>query len=224
MKAWETVARARTPDGGELSLVRHPSEWAILLGRDRLMTSRMHGSEDALATLGCADAARLPAPRVLIGGLGMGYTLRAALDVLPPTAEVIVAELVADVVDWNRGPIADLAGRPLDDPRVQVELADVGVVMRQRRDAFDAVLLDVDNGPEALVTAGNAWLYSDAGIAASRACLRPGGIIAHWAIHDDPRFERRLRAAGFLVERRRVRARAAKRFVRHTVLLARRPA
>jgi spermidine synthase len=220
VKPWETLGRARTPDGNELTLVRHPSEWAILIDGERLMTSRMHGSEDALATLGCARARELPAPRVLIGGLGMGYTLRAALDTLPARAEVVVAELVPEVVQWNREHLGPLAGFPLDDPRTAVEVADVVEVIRRNPGGFDALMLDVDNGADALVQEGNASLYDAAGIAMSRASLRRGGVIAYWSVSDDPRFERRLKGAGFRVQREHVRSRPTKRGFKHTVLLA----
>jgi spermidine synthase len=221
MKPWETLSRARMPDGGELTLVRHPSEVAILLDGDRLMTSRMHGSEDALAVLGCERARTEARPRVLIGGLGMGYTVRAALNVLPPAAVVVVAELVPAIVEWNRGAVADLAGRPLDDPRVQVEIGDVVAIIRGSSGAFDSVMLDVDNGPEALTAAPNASLYDDRGIAAIRRSLRPGGTLAVWAIRDDVRFERRLRSAGFTVRRTHVPSRPTRRRgLKHTVLLA----
>lgn len=221
MKPWETLATARMPDGGELTLVRHPSEVAILLDGDRLMTSRMHGSEDALAVLGCERARTETSPRVLIGGLGMGYTVRAALDVLPPHAEVVVAELVPAVVEWNRGPLADLAGRPLDDPRVRVVVGDVVHVIQSSDRAFASVMLDVDNGPAALTVSSNASLYDASGIAAIRRALTPLGTLAVWAISDDRRFERRLRQAGFTVRHAHVPSRATKRRgLKHTVLLA----
>lgn len=220
MKPWETLGRARTPDGNELTLMRHPSEWAILIDGERLMTSRMHGSEDALATLGCARAKDRPSPRVLIGGLGMGYTLRAALDVLPPQAEVVVAELVPEVVAWNREHLGALAGFPLNDPRSVVVVDDVVAVIARSPGGFDAMLLDVDNGPEALVQEGNAGLYDAAGLERSRAALRKGGVIAYWSVSDDPRFEKRLKAAGFKVQREHVRGRPTKRGFKHTVLLA----
>ena len=220
MKPWETLGRARTPDGNELTLMRHPSEWAILIDGERLMTSRMHGSEDALARLGCERARTQAAPRVLIGGLGMGYTLRAALDSLPAHAEVVVAELVPEVVQWNREYLGPLTGFPLNDPRTVIELTDVVEVISGSPGGFDALMLDVDNGPEALVQEGNASLYDAAGIAMSRASLRKGGVIAYWSVSDDPRFERRLKAAGFKVQREHVRSRPSKRGFKHTVLLA----
>lgn len=219
MKPWETLGRAHLPDGTELTLVRHPSEFAILANGRSLMSSRMHGSEEALARLGCARARTMRSPSVLIGGLGMGFTLRAALDALPPTARVLVAELVPAVVEWNRGWLGKLASHPLDDPRVQIEVGDVAATIRSSRARFDVVLLDVDNGADAMTTASNAVLYSDRGIAAARAAVRPGGILALWTATDDRRFERRLRAGGFDVQRTHIPARL-NRGPMHTILIA----
>ncbi len=186
------------------------------------MTSRMHGSEDTLATLGCRD---LPpkAPRVLIGGLGMGFTLRSALDLLPADALVVVAELVPAVVEWNRGPLGPLAGHPLDDPRARIDMRDVGDVIRSSAAVFDAILLDVDNGPDAFTLAGNASLYGDAGIAAARRALKPGGTLAVWATEEDKRFVQRLGRAGFAAAAERVRARAGRGRSRHVIFVARAP-
>jgi spermidine synthase len=220
MKPWETLGRARLADGTELTLVRHPSEFAILANGRSLMSSRMHGSEEALARLGCCRAQTMRCPSVLVGGLGMGYTLRAALDTLPLTARVLVAELVPAVVEWNRGPLGMLARHPLDDPRVQVEVGDVTAIIRSSRARFDFVLLDVDNGSVAMTAASNAALYTNQGIAAARASIRPGGILAVWSATDDRRFERRLRAGGFDVERTHVPGRLT-RGPRHTILIAR---
>jgi spermidine synthase len=220
MKPWEVLARTTAPDGSELTLLKHPSEYVIRAGAHVLMTSRIHGSEDALATLGCRRARARPRPVVLIGGLGMGFTLRAALDVLPPAAQLVVAELVPAVVDWNRGVLGELAGHPLDDARVRVETIDVARLVRERPGAFDAILLDVDNGPAALTLASNAALYDRAGIGALRAALAADGMLALWAAGDDPAFERRLHAGGFTVERHAVRGRASGRGPRHVVLLA----
>src|SRR5258708_7250402 len=171
------------------------------------MSSRMHGSEEALATLACARIRGREEPRVsvLIGGLGMGFTLRATLDLLPPDASVVVAELLPAVVEWNRGPLGPLAGHPLKDRRVRVESKDVGVVLRSSVNAFDAVLLDVDNGPAAFATSGNFGLYNDAGLAAARAALRDGGVLAVWSALEARKCEQRLRYAGFRVEVERLR-------------------
>lgn len=223
MKPWAVLGRTRAPDGTELVLTRHVSEYLIQAGGQSLMSSRAHGSEDALAALGCGRARALPRPAVLIGGLGMGFTLRAALDALPPAARVVVAELIPAVVEWNEGELGDLAGRPLGDPRVEIALSDVGEVLRASPSRFDAILLDVDNGPAAMATASNAGLYGSRGLAAAREALRPGGTLAVWSAFDDRRFERRLGAAGFTVGRERVRSRPGGGS-RHTILLARRDA
>lgn len=219
MKPWEVLARARTPDGTELTLSRHTTQYAILADGQPLMSSRMHGSEDALARLGCERARTLARPRVLVGGLGMGYTLRAALDVLPAAAQLLVVELVSAVVEWNRGPLAALAQHPLDDPRVRVEVGDVRETLRSSRARFDAVLLDVDNGPVAMTASSNAGLYDPRGVAATLAALRPGGVLAVWSASDDRGFERRLRSAGFAVRREQVRGRDQHRGPRHVILL-----
>lgn len=220
MKPLERLDETRAPDGTPLALTKRDDEYMILASGKPLMTSRMHGSEDALAALGCR-AVPARAPHVLIGGLGMGFTLRAALDLLPKDARVVVAELVPAVVEWNRGPLGPLAGHPLDDPRVRVDLRDVGDVIRSSAATFDAILLDVDNGPDAFTLAGNASLYGDTGIAAVRRALRPGGALAVWATEDDKRFVQRLRRAGFEASAERVRARAERGRSRHVIFLAR---
>lgn len=220
MKPWVVLGNARTPDGTELTLTSHASEYVITANRETLMSSRAHGSEDALAVLGCQRARTLAAPRVLIGGLGMGFTLRTALDVLPPSARVIVAELVPAVVEWNRGPLGAVANYPLRDPRVRVEERDVAVTIHSNRAAFDAVLLDVDNGPAAMTTASNATLYGREGLSLLRGALTAGGILALWSAREDSRFERTLRAAGFEVRRELVNTRSNKRGARHTILVA----
>jgi spermidine synthase len=219
VKPWDVLGRTRTPDGTELTLTRHPSEYLILANGQTLMSSRMHSSEDALAVLGCHRARTLTRPRVLVGGLGMGFTLRAALDILPPTARIVVSELVPAVLEWNHGPLGALAKHPLDDPRVRIEAGDVLATMRSSRCRFDAVLLDVDNGPAALTASSNAGLYDSEGVAAARASLRPGGVLAVWSAGDDRRFEQRLRAGGFSVQGERVRCRLKKR-LRHSILVA----
>jgi spermidine synthase len=222
MKPWELLGEARTPDGKLLALTRRAGEYVIHADGKSLMSSRMHGSEEALAHFGCRQLAACEAPRVLIGGLGMGFTLRATLDLLPPAASVVVAELVPAVAEWNRGPLGPLAGHPLADRRVRVELCDVAALLRRSAGAFDAVLLDVDNGPSAFTQPGNAGLYDDSGLAAVRAALAPGGTLAVWSAREDRRFEQRLRWGGFTVEVERVRGRLAKGGPRHTIFVARR--
>lgn len=219
MKPWEPLGRASMPDGREMRLARRDTELVIFVDNKILMSSRMHGSEEHLAALGCQALGDRPAPHVLVGGLGMGFTLRATLDLLAADATVTVAELVPAVVDWNRGPLAPLAGRPLDDPRVRIALGDVGAVLRAHRGAFDAILLDVDNGPSAFTTGANDGLYDNAGVAAAFAALRPGGTLAVWSAWEDRKFEQRLRYHGFAVEMQRVRARLKKGGPRHTIFL-----
>jgi len=202
-----------------MSLTRQGSEYVILASGKPLMSSRMHGSEEALAAFGCRNARTREAPCVLVGGLGMGFTLRATLDLLPRDATVVVAELVPAVVEWNRGPLGPLADYPLKDARVQVEIGDVAATVRASRDRFDAMLLDVDNGPAAFTASHNTRLYDDAGLAAARTALTSGGVLAVWSAWEDRRFEQRLRHGGFTVQVERVRARLKKGGPRHTIFL-----
>lgn len=213
------IDTADVPGGGQLRLFARGGDFAIMLGATELMTSRSSGSEVALAELGCAHLAGIVAPGVLIGGLGMGFTLRAALGVLGAAADVTVAELVPEVLAWARGPLATVHGASLDDPRVSVIVADVADPIRAGRAAYDAILLDVDNGPDGLSQAGNDWLYAPAGLAAIRGALRRGGVLAVWSSAPDARFTRRLREAGFAVEERPVRAHGG-RGGRHVIWLA----
>ena len=220
MKPWEILALARTPDGSSLELRRHDRDYVIHAAGYDLMTSRMHGSEDAMMAIACPHPRG--AARVLVGGLGMGYTLRGVLDLLPEDGEAVVGELVPEVVEWNRGPLGPLAGHPLDDPRVEVVLGDVSRIIRESDGQFDAILLDVDNGPGAPTQRGNSRLYTPAGLAAARRALRPRGGLAIWAIDNERGFERRLRAAGFTPSTHLVTAHGT-RGKRHTVFLGRRP-
>ncbi|MFN7918104.1 MAG: hypothetical protein U0Q55_22355 [Vicinamibacterales bacterium] len=219
MNRWELLGRTATPDGDEVVLTRHGSEFLISASGRPLMSSRMHGSEEALAQFGCERARTRPEPCCLVGGLGMGFTVRAALDVLPAGATVVVAELIADIVTWNRGPLAALAAHPLQDRRVVVEVGDVLEVMRRNPGRFDSVLLDVDNAPVAFTTAANANLYAGEGLVVLRASLKPGGVAAVWSAHEDRKFEQRLRHAGFRVRVERVRARLKKGGPRHVIFL-----
>ena len=219
MKPWEVLERTSAPDGTELTLVRHPSELAILANGQTLMSSRAFASEKGLAVRGCHQARTLANPCVLVGGLGMGFTVRAALDVLPPTATVVVAELVPAVVEWNRTILGPLAQHPLDDPRVRVDVRDVADVLHTSPSTFDAVLLDVDNGAEALTVSSNNRLYSERGVASMRAALRPDGVLAVWSAGIDRLFERRLRAAGFRCRREQLHGHGT-RGRRYTIVLA----
>jgi spermidine synthase len=201
---WEKLGAARAPDGTELSLWRRGAEHVLRAGSIDLMSSRTHASEDALGARGAAGLGA--SATVLVGGLGMGFTLRAALDVLGPGARVTVAELVPEVVGWVRGPLAELARRPLDDPRVRVDVRDVAEVLAGSERGWDAILLDVDNGPRPAAQGDNARLYAGRGLATAARALRPGGRLAVWSAGDDPAFAARLAAAGLEVETLRVRA------------------
>lgn len=220
MKAWELLGESSTPDGSDIQLQRRDDEYLILASGKPLMSSRLHGSEEALATLGCSRARALEQPRVLVGGLGMGFTLRAVLDGLSIDAVVTVAELVPAVIEWNRAFLAVLAGHPLRDPRVRIQAADVGFTLRANPGGYDVVLLDTDNGPAAFTAADNAGLYDNAGVAAAFAALRPGGTLAVWSAWEDRKFEQRLRFHGFHVEVVRVRARLRRGGPRHTIFVA----
>ena len=223
MIPWILLDEAPVPGGrGELQLFQRGEEFSIrIVGRGELMNSRAHGSEDALAALACERLAERTRPRMLIGGLGMGFTLAAALRGLGQEAQVVVAELVPAVVAWNRGAIASLASHPLQDPRVTVREMDVGKIMKAERLSFDAILLDVDNGPEGLTRDANDWLYGPGGVLAAYEALRPNGILAVWSAGQDREFTDRLRQAGFETEEVRVRSRGTKGS-RHLIWLARR--
>lgn len=219
MKPFEPLGQTQSPDGSIVKLVRRDDEYIMLADGEILMSSRMHGSEESLATLACQRARALKRPCVLIGGLGMGFTLRATLDLLPTDATVVVVELIPAVVEWNRGALAALAGNPLNDKRVQVETGDVAVTLRSRPNRFDAVLLDVDNGPAALTSSMNAGLYNERGIAAARAALKMDGVLAVWSAQEDHKFEQRLRRGKFDVQVQHVRGRLKKGGPRHVVFL-----
>jgi len=221
---WILLDSAQVPgDGGELRLYRRGDEFSIkVVGRGELMNSRVHGSEDALAEQTCARLRENTTPRLLIGGLGMGFTLAAALRHLGEQAQVVVAELVPAVVAWNRGPLGESAGHPLEDPRVRVREGDVARVLKTGQPAYDAILLDVDNGPEGLTRKQNDWLYGMNGLNAAYAALRPQGVLAVWSAGPDPDFVQRLRKVGFEVEELRVRGHGTKG-ARHIVWFARRP-
>ena len=220
MLPWIQLDSATIPgDGGELRLKQRGSEFSIMLGTNELMNSRLSGSEQALAKLSCQRIAGHRQPRILIGGLGMGFTLRAALAELGKDAGIVVAELVPAVVAWARGPMAEVFGGCLDDPRVAIQETDVGQLIRSGSAAWDAILLDVDNGPEGIVHKGNDALYSLAGLGAARTALKPGGVLAVWSQGPDSGFTRRLKQAGFAVEEVNTRANG-KRGARHVIWIA----
>jgi spermidine synthase len=201
MLPWKLLAKARVPgDNGELILQQRGDEYSIRVDGYELMNTRVHGSEDALAEIACAKLRDAASAHVLIGGLGMGFTLAAVLRSIGPAGRATVAELVPEVVEWNRGPMGAASGKPLDDPRTIVETRDVAEVIRARRDTFDAIVLDVDNGPTSLVAKGNDRLYTINGLRTAHAALRPHGVLAIWSSADDPAFTKRLNQNGFVAQ------------------------
>lgn len=220
MKIRELIDTARIPGGDELRLYRRGDDFIIAIGGNELMNSRMSGSEEALAVMSCERLRSTQAAQLLIGGYGMGFTLRAALAALGPDAKVTVAELVPEIIDWARESMAKLAAGCLDDPRVELVIGDVAAVIAGGRGRYDAILLDVDNGPDGLVRAANDGIYSAAGLASAKAALRPGGVLAIWSAAPDARFTRRLMAVGFRVEEVAVRARSSGKGARHVIWFA----
>jgi len=206
--------------GGELRLVQRGDDFWIMLGANALMSTRLRGSEEALATLACERMAGRPRPAILIGGLGMGFTLRAALGALGRDARVEVSELVPAIVKWARGPMAHVHGGSLDDPRVRIVEEDVVGLIAAARSSYDSILLDVDNGPDALSRESNDRLYDLDGLHRAKAALKPGGLLAIWSAAPDPAFTRRLGKAGFKVEEVTVRAHAGRKGTKHMIWLA----
>ena len=207
----------------QLRLMQRGAEFSMMLGQNELMSSRLSGSEEALATLACRRIEAAKSPHLLIGGLGMGFTLRAALAVLGSDARIMVAELVPAVIAWARGPMADIFGDSLDDPRASIREADVVDVIRSHDSVFDAILLDVDNGPEGLIRKANDALYDLKGLKAIRRALRPGGVLAVWSSGPNPLFSKRLGAAGFDVNEVAVRATTKRSGARHVIWFATNP-
>ncbi len=225
MIPWVHLDTAIVPDdGGELRLMQRGHEFSIMSGAIELMNSRLFGSEKALATLACERLSDRPKAHLLIGGFGMGFTLRAALEALPPTGRVTVGELVPAVIAWARGPMAHISGDCLTDPRLTLVEGDVSALVRGARpSSYDAILLDVDNGPESLSRDANDQLYSREGLLAARRALTPGGVLAVWSSAPNDGFTQRLRKAGYQVEEAKVRATGGKRGARHVIWLATRP-
>lgn len=209
MKPTLKLATTRTPDGGEMALYEHDHDFSIKINGLELMNSRQHESEQELARLGCAHLAGREAPSVLIGGLGLGYTLRQALDLLGADARVVVSELLPAVVEWNRTYLAELNGHALEDKRTELVTGDIFPLISQSSGRFDAILLDIDNGPTPLTDAGNQHLYSSAGIQACRRALRKPGCLVVWSTVPSKPFENRLLNSGFHVRRYRAKAYAA---------------
>jgi spermidine synthase len=221
MIPWIQIDKTKVPGAEvELSLKRRGAEFSMMLGQNELMNSRLSGSEEALATLSCRRIEGVKQPRVLIGGLGMGFTLRAALAVLGADARIVVAELVPAVIAWARGPMAELFGNSLSDPRAEIREADVADVIASSPQAFDAVLLDVDNGPEGLIRKANDALYDAKGLHAVRGALRPGGVLAVWSSGPNVAFTKRLRAADFEVNEVGVRATTKRSGAHHVIWFA----
>jgi len=225
MNPWTVLGVAQIPnDGGKLTLSQRAEEFSIRLSgvRGELMNSRVHGSEEALAELGCAKLTSEENAHVLVGGLGMGFTLAAALKAVSASSKVTVAELIPEVIEWNRGPLGECAGKPLQDKRTQVHQGDVGECFKSGGAKLHAILLDVDNGPEGLTQADNNWLYSLDGLNAMFKTLHPEGMLAIWSAGPDSLFTIRLKKAGYKVTQRTVRARPGKGS-RHTIFLAQKP-
>ena len=221
MIARELLGTAQVPDGEELKLFRHDRDFMIVLGHNELMSTRMRTSEEALATMTIERLEGVQGPHLLVGGYGMGFTLRAALAKVEGNARITVAELVPEIIEWARGPMAELTAGCLDDPRVRLVRGDVGEAILLAPELLDAILLDVDNGPDGLVRADNKRLYSKAGLHNARKALRPGGILAVWSADKDPKFRRRLEECHFEVEEVEVRARANGKGPRHVIWFAR---
>jgi len=217
---WVELGRAKVPGGDEFRLMQRGDEFTIFAGTIGLMGSRQSGSEEVLARVAADRVGKRTKARVLIGGLGMGFTLRAALGLFGADAEIVVAELVPEIAGaWARGPLAGLHGTSLDDPRLTLKVGDVGNVMAGDAAKFDAILLDVDNGPEGLSRPGNDRLYSAGGISAAKAALRPGGMLAIWSVAPDPKFTKRLGQSGMKVEELKARAHGGKG-ARHVIWVA----
>jgi spermidine synthase len=219
---WIVLDTAQIPGGGALRLKRRGTEFSIMLGDNELMNSRLGGSEAALADLSAERIKNRPAQQILIGGLGMGFTLRAALAAFDSSAQIEVAELVPAVIAWARGPMAEIFDGSLDDRRTKIREDDVLRLIASSHAAYDAILLDVDNGPNGLSRAANDGLYQGAGLLAAKRALRPGGLLAIWSAGEDAAFAARLRKAGFAVDERRVRAKGVKG-AKHVIWLATRP-
>jgi len=216
----ELIGTAPVPGGDDLRLFRRGGDFMIVLDRNELMNSRMSGSEEALATMTCARLEDRREPHLLIGGYGMGFTLRAALAVLGADGRVTVAEVVPGIIEWARGPMGEMTAGCLDDPRVRLVMDDVAALIATGRSTYDAILLDVDNGPDGLTREGNDRLYSARGLAAAKAALKPAGVLAIWSAAPDAAFSRRLSNAGFRIEEVAVRARSNGKGPRHLIWFA----
>ena len=204
MKPWTTIEKAVSPDGTQLELVEHDGEYVIKADNLPLMGTRMHFSEVELARVVCERLK--PGAKVMIGGLGIGYTLRSALDLMPSDGTAMQVELAPEIIEWNRGPLGPCADHPLDDPRVDLVQDDVANVIRKARNSFDAIMLDVDNGPSPQIDERNGWLYTDPGLQAIRRALRGDGGVAIWSAYDVPQFPAQMRHNGFRSDYHRIHA------------------
>jgi spermidine synthase len=222
MKPRELLGTANIPGGGDMRLFQRGDDFMIVLDRNELMNSRMSGSEVALAEMTCERLGSGGAPHILVGGYGMGFTLRAALAMLGPDARITVAELVPEIIEWARGPMAALTAGCLDDPRVELLLGDVAAAIGAGVARYDAILLDVDNGPDGLTRKSNDWLYTMSGLTKAKVAVKPGGILAIWSAAPDTAFARRLKDTGLLVEEVTVRARSNGKGAKHVIWFARR--
>lgn len=220
MIARELLDTAWVPDGEKLELYRHDKDFMIVLGHNELMSTRKWGSEEALATMALDRIGQTRRPSLLIGGYGMGFTLRAALKALPAHAEVTVVELVPEIIEWARGPMADLAAGCLDDPRVKLVIADVATFIEAAHGDYDAILLDVDNGPDGLVREDNNVLYSKTGLRSAKRALTPNGVLAIWSAGPDPSFTRRLERADMKVDEVKVASRSNGKGPKHVIWFA----
>lgn len=221
MKPRTKLAQATAPDGTVLELIEHDGDHEIVIRGAGLMGSRQHNSEEELARRACEGLEEAARPRVMIGGLGIGFTLRAALDLLPADAEVVLVELIADIVEWNRGPLARHANAPLEDGRVQVVVGDVGKAIMEERGTLDALMLDVDNGSSPMVLGANKSIYSHKGLGMIKRALKPGGCVAIWSATDDPLFASKMKKAGFIVSQHEAHARPRRKGARHCIILGR---
>ena len=219
MKPWITVGEALSPDGTRLELVEHDGEYIIRADDLPLMSTRMHFSEIELARLVCNKLR--PGAKVMIGGLGLGYTLRAALDLIPKDGKAVQVELVPEVIEWNKGPLAQFAEHPLDDKRTELVQNDVSKVIKNARNEYDSIMLDIDNGPSPLVSERNAWLYTDHGLGAIRSALKNGGRVAIWSADDEPRFVSRMKRNGFRAQKHEIQAHKGKGRIRHLIFTGR---
>jgi spermidine synthase len=220
MKKWSLLEEAKTPDGSLMTLHTHDGAYVIRVNGRELMSTRHFASEEKLAEFACLPVSNRTSPRVLIGGLGLGFTLRAALKSLPPKSEVVVAELMPEVVAWNRNPDYGLAAECLADPRTKIEMGDVADIIARTDSGFDAIMLDVDNGTTAMSTDGNKNLYQRQGLANIWKALRPAGLVVFWSAQEEPLFAKQMQKAGYKVDIRQVRAHATGGSI-HTLLLGR---